>query len=356
MTQPFPLDIYAGATAFKRLQEHGWESNLFELLVGASGGPKWLVLCQLDMALNETLLAKRSSPLTALGSSIGCWRHAYLAQADSMGAMQAFLDPYIHQTYDQKPTTAEISQVTRDMLSDLLGEQGKQAILDEHKLRTRIVTARAPSIVNPKHPIRVGRHMLGAAIDNTLSRTRLQKHFQRVVFHSGATPQEDLPLTGFNTQWVSLTDDAIAPAIHASSSIPAVLVGESNIHGAPEGHYWDGGIIDYHFDLRDYRGDGLVLYPHFTNQITPGWFDKMRKARKLDPRSIDKLVLIAPSQRYISKLPHAKIPDRSDFRRFDQDMRQRYWQTVVERGENLAEAWVKVVNDPNPVRFVERSL
>jgi len=355
MTQsPFPLDIYAGPSAFRQLQEQGWNIDLFGLLLGASGGPKWLSLCQLDMALNETLLSQLKTPLVALGSSIGCWRHAYLAQANPQAAMEAFLDPYIHQTYETKPTTREVSEVTRTMLDDLLGREGKASILEERRLKTRIVTARAPAQVSPAHPVRVGTHMLSAATGNAVNRNRLQKHFQRVVFHSGETPEDMLPIAGFNTVAVPLSESTIAPAIHASSSIPAVLTGESNIAGAPEGHYWDGGIIDYHFDLKTYSGEKLVLYPHFTQTITPGWFDKMHKRRHLDPRQIDKLVLIAPSQRFVAKLPHGKIPDRSDFTKFSTDMRQRYWQTVVERGTQLAEAWLKVVNDSNPVRYVER--
>ena len=351
---PFPLDIFAGRIAYQRLQEQGWTADLFDLLLGASGGPKWLVLSQLDIALHDTLLSRRSSPLTAVGSSIGCWRHAYLAQSDPQAAMEAFLDPYLHQTYEGRPTTREISAVTRSMLSDLLGREGKQAILDETRLRTRIVTARAPVSVNPKRPLRMASHMASAAVGNAVSRSVLQRHFQRVIFHSGSTPHEPLPISGFSTEFVPLEESSIAPAIHASSSIPAVLTGESNIHGAPPGHYWDGGIIDYHFDLAHFCGPGLILYPHFATDLTPGWFDKMWRRRKHDPRGIDHLVLLAPNRHFVSKLPHAKIPDRSDFKHFDPAMRQRYWSTVVERSTHLAEAWHRVVADPNPVRFVER--
>ena len=42
------LAIYAGPSALQRLKKEGFNANQFKVLVGASGGPKWLVLLGLD--------------------------------------------------------------------------------------------------------------------------------------------------------------------------------------------------------------------------------------------------------------------------------------------------------------------
>ena len=49
------------------------------------------------------------------------------------------------------------------------------------------------------------------------------------------------------------TVEHLLSALHASGSIPFVLTGERDIPGAPPGQYWDGGIIDYHFDLAAFK-------------------------------------------------------------------------------------------------------
>jgi hypothetical protein len=38
------LEIYAGETALKTIQEKGFSPDLFSNFLGASGGPKWLPL------------------------------------------------------------------------------------------------------------------------------------------------------------------------------------------------------------------------------------------------------------------------------------------------------------------------
>lgn len=84
----------------------------------------------------------------------------------------------------------------------------------------------------------------------------------------------------------------------ASGSIPGVTPAVKNIANAPEGAYRDGGLIDYHIDL-PFKSKGIVLYPHFTDSITPGWFDKMFKSRKANPENQARTLLLSPSQEYL---------------------------------------------------------
>lgn len=55
------LDIFLGKTAAARIAERGWNGADIELLLGASGGPKWLILGQLDRLLFSDFLAPPSN-------------------------------------------------------------------------------------------------------------------------------------------------------------------------------------------------------------------------------------------------------------------------------------------------------
>ena len=144
----------------------------------------------------------------------------------------------------------------------------------------------------------------------------------------------------------------MAAALHASGAIPFVLSGERDIPGAPQGQYWDGGIIDYHFNLQDYHGEGLILYPHFSAQVIQGWFDKFLPWRTGTLPTAQKLVLLCPSEAFVASLPQGKIPDRSDFTRLPHDERVLYWEVCVERSKALAEEFAELITQEDPLRGV----
>jgi hypothetical protein len=149
-----------------------------------------------------------------------------------------------------------------------------------------------------------------------------------------------------------LREDNLRQSLHASGAIPFVLTGERDIPGAPPGQYWDGGIIDYHFDLDQYRGEGLILYPHFRAGIVPGWFDKFLPWRQGALRDARSLVLLCPSPDFVATLPHGKIPDRGDFGRFSPEDRVHYWETCVAAANALAEEFAALVDGPDPLAGV----
>ncbi|MCH1579385.1 MAG: patatin-like phospholipase family protein, partial [Luminiphilus sp.] len=68
-----PLSVFMGSAAKATIAEHGWQDAPFRTLVGASGGPKWLILSEMDQVLASQLLTHTSRPMTLLGSSIGTW-------------------------------------------------------------------------------------------------------------------------------------------------------------------------------------------------------------------------------------------------------------------------------------------
>jgi hypothetical protein len=124
------------------------------------------------------------------------------------------------------------------------------------------------------------------------------------------------------------------------------MSGVSNIDGARPGIYRDGGMIDYHMDL-PYRlsDEEIVLMPHYTDHIIPGWLDKKLPWRKPAAVNMANVVMIAPTKEFVQQLPNAKIPDRSDFKQYFQKDRERFaaWNNVVEMCRPPAEAFMELV-------------
>ena len=109
--------------------------------------------------------------------------------------------------------------------------------------------------------------------------------------------------------------------------------------------YIFGGIIDYNLDLPFVNDDSIVLYPHFSDRIIPGWFDKALKRRKPSPSNMSNVVLGAPSQEFIDRLPLKKIPGREDFKTFAGRDRERmeYWRAVIRESGRLGEEFLEAV-------------
>lgn len=335
---PSALTIRAGTTARRVLAERGFDRDAFSTLVGASGGPKWLVLAGLDRVLPEMLLTRRTLPLDLVGSSIGAFRHACLVQGDPVAAIDRFEAAYIGQVYERRPTPAEVTAESRRILDVVLGTHGVREMLGNEQLRSHVIAVRSrlPVASDSRWPLTVG--LGAAAAANAVARGLLTLFFQRVVFTVGAG---GLRFRGFGTREISLHERNVADALIASGSIPLVMAAIVDIAGAPPGRYRDGGIIDYHFDFRFDSRPGLTLYPHFFRHITPGWFDKALRWRRPSKAGLDRLVMLSPSRDFVAKLPGGRIPDRTDFASLPTAERQRAWRDVAARsralGDELAE-------------------
>jgi hypothetical protein len=344
------LEIRVGKTAAKRLESEGWHADLIDGLIGASGGPKWLILGRMDRVLIADLLAGRSRPLDAVGSSIGSWRHAAMAQPDAVEAYDRFEKAYLAQSYrSAKPSVPEITQVALWLMNSLLGEQGGHSVATHPWLRSHIVTARGKGL-NAQRP---GKRLIAgmgiAALGNAVSRRTLPASFQRVVFApEQASPLRPL-LDGFDTQYVGLSEANVFHALMASGAIPYVFEGVYEIEGAGKGAFWDGGIIDYHFDLQRLPRDEVWLYPHFSNRTTVGWFDKFLPWRADQQVSVDQLIMICPTDEFIASLPFGKIPDRRDFGKIPESVREPYWQTCVDESQRLADEFSELIHGSNPL-------
>jgi len=346
------LSVYMGSEAAKTIGERGWQSAPFSTLIGASGGPKWLILSELDKVLGPTLLLGRDEPMTLLGSSIGTWRHACLSINDPGAAISRLQQAYLYQEYScARPSPNEVSEVAEQMLREALGPEGARQITNHPTLHNAIVTARAKGVARGESGWKLGMGMATATLSNALSRRGLELLFDRVAFcHRGLNA---LPFTdGFKTQLTPINELNLIPALKASGAIPFLMQCEPTIPDASGGPFWDGGIIDYHFTLKANQTPGLVLYPHFRDRLTPGWFDKMLRWRTPHRSVIDQLVLMCPSDAFLAQLPHCKIPDRGDFRVMAPAERVAYWETCVRESERLAEAFHNLISGDDPLRGV----
>lgn len=334
----FPLRVLAGSTAYQHIQANGLQQADIKVMVGASGGPKWFCLFGLDQYLFGDFFNGRQEILHILGSSAGAWRFACFAQADPVAASQRFCQAYANVTYPSGANTALITQISAAIIDDVFptSEHIRQVVANPLvKLNLVVARARRISAVRAKL-LQMGCLALAAGA-NLISRKNLQYFFQRVLFHVDTTPSPFHYAGMLPTQHVQLTANNLKQAVLASGSIPMVLDPVQDIAGAGKGLYYDGGVTDYHFDL-PFSKEGLVLYPHFYPQLTPGWFDKALKWRKTKPEHLHNVVLLCPSDSWIKSLPFQKIPDRNDFKLPD-TVRIPYWQEVIARSHELAQAF-----------------
>jgi hypothetical protein len=347
------LDIYAGKNAFARIKKEGFSSDLFDYMLGASGGPKWFVLAGLDRYIFPEFFAGRTRPLNIIGSSAGAFRFACFAQQDPLSAINRLAERYSHTVYSDKPAAKEITEKGTALLNYVLGANGSEEIINNPVIKTHFIVAKCKGLTQfEAKPLQIT-GLIASASANVLKRRWLGNFYQRYLFSS---PYSDLKVNDPNNMRsysVPLTTKNLPQALMASGSIPIVIEGVKNIDGAPSGMYRDGGIIDYHFDLTFGPQKGLVLYPHFYSKPIPGWFDKSLKKRLPHASSYDDVVMLVPSDEFVASLPYGKIPDRKDFETMPAAQRIKYWQTVISKSDVLGQAFRDMFNNQKIVEYVK---
>jgi len=332
-----PLLFRAGPGAYQDVRKRGFAVERIGTIAGASGGAKWLVLSQLDRVIIERILPKLAGPVHLAGSSIGAWRFACYAQSAPLDALNRFEEAYLEQSYSTKPTVAEITQKSREILNVLLGDRGAGDIVAHPQVRLHVLTVQSRFLTSSEYRWLLASGLVAAAFANAVSRRSLGMFFKRGLFYD----PRDLPpfynATGFPLERIALCEENLVDAVVASGSIPMVLSGVRDIRGAPPGIYRDGGVIDYHLDLPLADPDRLTLYPHFFGQLIPGWFDKRLTWRRLNPRHTDRTILMCPSPEFIARLPGGRIPDRTDFVRMSPSERIRAWRSTISACAELAD-------------------
>jgi len=337
------IDIVAGKNAAKIINEQGFKPELFTSFLGASGGPKWFTLFGLDKYIFGEFFKNRTQPLNLIGSSAGAFRSACFAQNDPVAAIERLAKSYSQTRYSSnKPTPAEITIKARALLEDVFGDNGVTEIINNPVFKAHFIVAKSKGFIASENKLIQLLGLSKSYMLNRVNRKLLGSQYERFIF---GAPNSNLSITdsyNFKTQNIALNQTNLKDALLASGSIPLVMQGIKNIAGSPQGMYRDGGIIDYHFDVK-INNPGLILYPHFNSDPKAGWFDKNLK-RKVAPQNYDNVVMITPSKEFVAGLPYGKIPDRNDFTDLDADTRIKYWNTVFSETEKLADAFDKKLN------------
>ncbi len=338
------ISIRAGSRAIKIIREEGLNLARVKVLAGASGSAKFLVLAGLDKVLISMLKGRKKS-LYLLGTSIGAFRMAAFCQSDPLAAIETLEREYIDQQYVLKPSKEEITGGTLKILNAYIDDQELSFMLNHPFMRLNFLSNRCKGLLKSDHYLGQCAGLGVAAGLNLLRRKFLGFCLERALFH----PPGKLPpfsgMSEFPLVLHSLTPQNFKTALLSSGSIPLAMSGVSNIQGVP-GVFMDGGILDYHLDLPFLPEDreNLVLFPHFYETITPGWFDKSLK-RNPSASHMENVVVIAPSQKFIHTLPFSKIPDRKDFYAFKGNDQQRkiHWKNAADQSRLLGEDFFEAV-------------
>lgn len=339
------LDIYAGKLALEKIQQEGFKQELFTSFLGASGGPKWFCLFDLDKYIFGEFLKNRQKELNLIGSSAGAFRSACFAQNDPVAAITRLAESYSETTYSAKPTPAEITLKARELLDYVLGDDGVNEIINNSIFKAHFLANKTNGFVSSEHKLVQLLGLVKSVGSNRLNRKLIRNQYERFVFRSPSSSLKIHDYCDFKTQYVDLSISNLKDSLLASGSIPMVMQGIKDISGAPKGIYRDGGIIDYHFDFQLENNDGLILYPHFNSNPKAGWFDKNLK-RKVKPENYSNIVMLVPSRKFVDSLPFSKIPDRTDFTEMDASQRIKYWKVVLSETKRLSDCFNEFLTNP----------
>lgn len=339
------LTLKAGKRAFTRIREQGLGPAEVGILPGAAGGPKALGIQGLDLALFGDWLRRTPRERALIGASIGSWRFASACLPDPVQGLLDLGRLYNEQRFAKGVTISEVTRSCQRMLDDLLAGRDAQ-VLDNPDYRLNIMVVKSHGLLADDHRGRLGLGLSSVIADNLRARARLSRHFERLIIHDPRQAPPVHPLKDFPSRFIALGVGNLRQALLASGSIPMVMQGVRDLPGAGAGTYRDGGLLDYHLDL-PYSGDDIVLYPHFTDRVIPGWFDKGLPWRRSSQQGLQDVLLLAPSKDYLARLPHGKLPDRIDFKRFmgDDASRHKYWQTAMSESQRLGDEFLQLADN-----------
>ena len=355
------LTIHAGPKALAHIREHGLRAQDIAIIPAAAGGPKGLIFQKLDQWLFGEWLPSAPRERTLIGASIGAWRMAAACHPDPAAAFELLGDVYCEQRYPHRPSAQYVSDACAAILAAFI-EGNESEICSHLHYRLHILAARGRGLLKaPQRNISLTTGFGLAVLGNFASRSQLASHLSRVIIGDQRDPAFWLKakFDAFDTRFAPLSSANLASALLASGTLPFTMQPVRDIPDAPTGTYWDGGLIDYHLALPYSRiagspEGGLVLYPHFTDQIVPGWLDKSlpwRRANFGRNRDwLDNVVMIAPSRAFLQTLSRSKLPDRQDFLHYGSNngFRILNWKLAIGEGARLRDALAGFVENPDP--------
>ena len=357
--------LRAGPLALEHIRQHGLQAGNIAVIPAAAGGPKGLILQALDQWLFGEWLMQAPRQRSLIGASIGSWRMAAASMPDPAQGFARLGKLYCQQHYPPKPSSSHVSEVIQELLNRFLDGHEQDIAYQKHH-RLHILTNKGRGLLRaPQRNFSVKAGFAAAALANITSRAQLARHLDRVVIGDQRDALSWLknPFDNFKTEFSALNAANLKSALLASGTLPLIMEPVRHIALAPAGTYWDGGLIDYHLALpysrlTENRPQGshaeLVLYPHFTDHIIPGWLDKpfawRRGGKGKNSHWLDNVLLVAPSAEFVASLPRRKMPDRKDFvfHGSNHPLRIREWQQAIGASEKLRDDFVRFIDNPDP--------
>ena len=340
------LTIRAGHLAKEIIQKEGLSAHQVDTVPGAAGGPKGLGIQGLDQAIFGDFFAQAPKRRTLIGSSIGSWRFASILAWGAKEGTERLAEHYTHLSFHKKMSRHDVGQVCQDMLNGLI--LGKEHQLVHHPdYHLTVLSIKSQHIFNSDKTLPLLASVMGIIGSNALARKHNRLFMQRVISQPNLGQQFEVQ-DEFTTLYQPLTEQNVRPWLMASASIPVVMSAIRNIPNAPQGSYRDGGLIDYHIDL-PFQSQGIVLYPHFTDSIIPGWFDKMLKKRRAKPENQARTLLLSPSPEYLQSLPLGRLPDRKDFtlKGLTNNDRIKMWNQCIAESQRMGDEFLELVEKQN---------
>jgi hypothetical protein len=340
------LTFLAGRKALVTVREKGLTPDMVKVIAGAAGGPKGLVLTSLDRAIFASWLKDRTAPLFLLGSSIGAWRFAAVSRIRAAEVIEELEEAIIRQRYEATPSREAVSRGSLKILDRLLEGSGSSEVMEHPYLRLSILAARCKWPVASDNKVLLGIGLMDAALYNAMHRAGLSFFFERTLFYDPREVPPFFHMKGLPMNQVALTERNLKPALLATASMPLLMTGVRNIPGAPPGVYRDGGVLDHDLDVPFLRGgEGIVLFPHYTDRLVPGWFDQRLPWRGSALSNLENVLLVTPRSPFMERLPFGRLPEKWDFLLFRgrDDERIACWRRAMEESRILGEEFLATV-------------
>jgi hypothetical protein len=304
-------------------------------VAAAAGGPKWFTTYGLVRYIVDDLLDDDQSRFY-IGSSVGSWQMAAACTSDPGRALERLRKAYAEYIYTEDPGPGEISDACADIIKQMVSDQTDNILINKSK-SLYVTTSRGRGLCNSEQKAKLLPGLALAALSHTVKRSWLQGSMSRTIFSNDDSLPYHKDKDALRTTLQALNTANLIDSMRASGAIPLLMKGIT-IAGQ-DGLYWDGGIIDYHMGYPYDRIDGkIVLLPHFMHDVLAGWFDKhLPVFGRAKQEFMSDVVVIYPSDDYISSLPRQQISTMDDFEYFGQDQQGRieYWDTISSQSLEL---------------------
>ena len=188
MSRSRALNIYAGPKALAHIDANGLQPAHVDVIPAAAGGPKGLILGQLDRFLFGEWLPQSTQAIDLVGASIGAWRMATACLANPVQGFERLSHDYIHQDYkvpegQKRPSASQVSDAFGQSLNAFYGGRIGQ-VLNNPRYRLHVMTSRGKHILHRDRPLLTPLGYAGAFLCNALKRKAMGAWLERVVFSS----------------------------------------------------------------------------------------------------------------------------------------------------------------------------